>query len=272
MAGPYLACGAFLLVWVGAAAAMVWFLRREKQRRLHRFAASTAQQLGGSVSDVPLRLVPEIRFPFEGEQALIRLNRDRQAGGTVVEYELPTTQARILTLRPCGVLGRLIRFFRINVVETGDPGFDREWTVESNDAGFVQRFPDAEARAQARAIAAWVAPEPVTVSLAARRLKVETSRSFLQQPTLVPFVEACNQFARLVLVALGHAPASAQAIRFVEAPDASPAIGACQVCGDPVETDRVLCKRCRTPHHRECWEYLGGCSTFGCATRESVAG
>jgi hypothetical protein len=39
----------------------------------------------------------------------------------------------------------------------------------------------------------------------------------------------------------------------------------CQVCGSRIPAEgRVFCRRCRTPHHKDCWEYNGKCSTFGC--------
>lgn len=38
----------------------------------------------------------------------------------------------------------------------------------------------------------------------------------------------------------------------------------CLVCGEGLTIDLVYCRRCKTPHHRECWEYSGGCSTYGC--------
>jgi len=38
----------------------------------------------------------------------------------------------------------------------------------------------------------------------------------------------------------------------------------CPVCATAVEHDEVVCPRCQTPHHRECWEYTGGCAIFGC--------
>jgi Prokaryotic RING finger family 1 len=40
--------------------------------------------------------------------------------------------------------------------------------------------------------------------------------------------------------------------------------GECQVCGEKMETRVVFCARCRTPHHEECWSYVGQCSTYGC--------
>jgi hypothetical protein len=40
--------------------------------------------------------------------------------------------------------------------------------------------------------------------------------------------------------------------------------GECQVCGERMETRVVFCAKCRTPHHEECWTYVGQCSTYGC--------
>jgi hypothetical protein len=48
--------------------------------------------------------------------------------------------------------------------------------------------------------------------------------------------------------------------------EVSSAAGArCQVCGDDIENAGTVCTVCDTAHHRDCWEYLGSCSTYGCA-------
>lgn len=44
----------------------------------------------------------------------------------------------------------------------------------------------------------------------------------------------------------------------------------CGVCGDSLAREIVICRRCNTPHHLECWQYTGGCSTYGCGGRECV--
>ena len=38
----------------------------------------------------------------------------------------------------------------------------------------------------------------------------------------------------------------------------------CQICGEAILGEHVECRHCRTPHHEECWHYLGGCSTYAC--------
>lgn len=44
----------------------------------------------------------------------------------------------------------------------------------------------------------------------------------------------------------------------------------CMVCGEDVrEPAAVHCVKCNTPHHKECWEYIGRCSTYGCTSRRA---
>ena len=38
----------------------------------------------------------------------------------------------------------------------------------------------------------------------------------------------------------------------------------CRICGEELQSEIVICRRCQTPHHRDCWEYAGGCATYGC--------
>ncbi len=41
--------------------------------------------------------------------------------------------------------------------------------------------------------------------------------------------------------------------------------GTCQVCGVALAQGAVVgCRRCATPHHRDCWDFNGRCSTFAC--------
>ena len=46
--------------------------------------------------------------------------------------------------------------------------------------------------------------------------------------------------------------------------------GECPVCGT-VMAASVRCEACRTPHHSECWQYMGRCSTYACKGTRAVA-
>ena len=44
----------------------------------------------------------------------------------------------------------------------------------------------------------------------------------------------------------------------------------CPICSDEVMQDMVVCKRCKTPHCAECWEYNGKCATFACMEERCI--
>ena len=51
--------------------------------------------------------------------------------------------------------------------------------------------------------------------------------------------------------------------------DAGPPL--CKVCGQLIEAGpRMLCVKCKAPHHQDCWEFIGSCSIFGCNSKEGL--
>jgi hypothetical protein len=65
--------------------------------------------------------------------------------------------------------------------------------------------------------------------------------------------------------------AAAAGIEFIQSDEAQLIDDArCAVCRENLVHELVVCRRCNTPHHRECWEYGGGCSTYGCGSRDCV--
>lgn len=53
-------------------------------------------------------------------------------------------------------------------------------------------------------------------------------------------------------------PTTASAKQLVEA-------SICQVCGEALTGGRIVwCQDCGTPHHHDCWDFAGQCSTFAC--------
>lgn len=52
-------------------------------------------------------------------------------------------------------------------------------------------------------------------------------------------------------------------------------VALCPVCAELIGGDHVSCLKCDSPHHLECWEYIGCCATFGCGgsyhTRSDVS-
>lgn len=78
-----------------------------------------------------------------------------------------------------------------------------------------------------------------------------------------------------VPVAPSPPPAARPAVEILEVREKKPepdlpAVGSCQVCGTEMKTDVVTCRKCRTPHHRSCWNYMGKCTTYGCKEKNAT--
>ncbi len=79
-----------------------------------------------------------------------------------------------------------------------------------------------------------------------------------------------NEFTRN----LGHPPDVAKIILPPASPqaDSQLALNAarCPVCNDPFTAGHssVLCAKCRTPHHKDCWGEAGKCATYACGSKD----
>lgn len=56
-----------------------------------------------------------------------------------------------------------------------------------------------------------------------------------------------------------------------DTPDEETGSPVCKVCGDPISSgEAITCSVCNTPHHRDCWDYVGACSIYGCNGKVGV--
>jgi hypothetical protein len=98
------------------------------------------------------------------------------------------------------------------------------------------------------------------------RLSIARGRFVVETPALIRRGADLEEFTRLALELFDQALLTCgEGIEFVEHDQAQP-VGepVCPVCCGPIRSELVFCRRCRTPHHLECWRYNGGCSTYAC--------
>jgi hypothetical protein len=151
--------------------------------------------------------------------------------------------------------------------------FDREFVVQANDAEMARDFLDPVVRASIENLQRMVHPGGMLVSINPERLLVQIDRNLGQS------AEALAAAVREALVILNDLLDSVtrrmnQGIAIVEQSagweeDSGPPI--CKVCGEPIGEGAVItCAACNTPHHRDCWEYVGACSIYGCNGKVGV--
>lgn len=130
------------------------------------------------------------------------------------------------------------------------------YLLRASPAGFAARLFAVERRAElAVRLSELAAFGPLRVDLLRHGLVVEWE----------PLIERYDDRRRILQIAgslLDLIDGLGVGIVFVS--EAIAPIGVCEVCGTGMSQDLVRCRRCRTPHHRECWSYVGRCTTFGC--------
>ncbi len=158
------------------------------------------------------------------------------------------------------------------LVRVGEPVFDRGFVVQANDAEMARSFLSGAVRGAIMELQS-LAPMPagILVSINPERLLVQVDRNLASQPDSLLYAV----YLALAIhdgLQSGVSVRLSQGISIVEAgpahpEDAGPPI--CKVCGELIVDPGVICTTCRTPHHRDCWEFIGSCSIYGCSGKQS---
>jgi len=178
-------------------------------------------------------------------------------------FEAPVTGAYFLEAWPSGSPYPPLRVsMGGDGVSIGDPDFEAAYIVRADDPHFARSLLGPEAR---------ILIEEGRRIGAGGRLRINVDRHRLRVRKEEP-LSSPRDLAAFARVGLGllqrvrEAVESLQAVQYFDAP--MPASRPhCPVCAGEVIDRRVECRRCHTPHHRECWDYTGTCSVFACGER-----
>jgi hypothetical protein len=221
-----------------------------------------AQRLGGTVEGGAIRFqscgrTSRIEFAVAGPDGI---------PGTGVEMDVRGRSPGVLTIFPEGFGAAFLKFFGVQDVVVGDRDFDALYMVKSNPESLAHHLFSPERRARVVACVRSLSPYgSVLFDLGLNRLVVRVGAGLRREHEILSLAGAATEFLGYILET--EAPGD---IRWLESPEGKG--GQCQVCGTEMRDRIVLCARCRTPHHEECWLYLGECSTFACKERRYVSG
>jgi hypothetical protein len=155
-------------------------------------------------------------------------------------------------------------------VTTGESDFDRRMRVLGSDAAIVRTILDAPTRRAIIDLQELLANGHV-------HLSASSSRVFLRKRGVIRDLPDVSLFARLAdsvydrLLLVWEREIGIEILDEPAAPDGE--APKCQVCSHPIAPEsRVRCRRCRTPHHPDCWEFNGGCATFACGEKQVFKG
>ncbi len=156
-------------------------------------------------------------------------------------------------------------------VPAADPAFQRGYTIQANDPAIVDELLTDSVRTAIERLRKLCLPSGILISVNPERILVQIDRNLGgQADSLLAAVheslfvhdrllDAVQRRAREGIQILGAGPAESETH---EQPT-------CRVCGEPIAGAHVNCARCRTPHHADCWDFVGGCSVYGCQCKQS---
>jgi hypothetical protein len=158
------------------------------------------------------------------------------------------------------------------LVRLGDLEFDRAYVVQANDMEMARVFLTPAVRWSINNLARLGPPGGMLLSINPERLLLQVDRNLAVQAealfaavheTLQVHDQLCKSVAAQIHEGIAIVAAGAAAPE-----DAGPPV--CKVCGETIAPPSVLCESCKTPHHRDCWEFVGSCSIYGCSGKRSI--
>ena len=265
-----------------AGARSEWTLDSTRSRRigdpdlddLKRAFARFAEEREGRRLDRASYEGPRVAYFHGSTRAVLSLHVvPRDPGGderfTQIVYAAPAGWRHRLEIGPLApdeiVESSLAGMVR---VATGDNDFDRRTRVLSSDLPLARTVLDESARRALSDLRDLLGNGHAHLSASSSRIFIRKRGVVRDAPDLALFARLCDSLHDRLLLAWERE----NGIEILDEA-AAPAgeTSKCLVCSHPIAPDEhVRCRRCRTPHHPDCWEFNGGCATFACGEKHSL--
>jgi len=206
---------------------------------------------------IPFRL--EISYKGRGSYPEVR-----------VAARLPHRGPGTLHILPQNLRVAFLQLFGSQDLIVGNRDFDLKYVVRANPRSLVQILfaPDRRDRL-IRSIDRLTDLGAPTIDLNFHTLVIRARQNLADVYAVMSVVETAEEILEYLAVLPQESSLAEDGVQIEEV--RSSKTGECPVCGTFMEKDQVRCELCRTPHHSECWAYMGRCSTYACAGKRSVA-
>src|SRR5579859_1413040 len=222
------------------------------EERLRGFAAS----LRGTVLPGSLTVLPSIRFQVRGLAAWMEFSPGQEPG-TRLRVRIPQWTEGALKIVPASAARTVLGLLGTESCKVGDRLFDSHYRVEAHPVALVRRiFTTERAGEVVETVRRFHGCPGFSLSLKPGWLEIQIRECLKELPVVLGMERAASDFVGYLL---GVDDPGMVWGEVVERPT-----GRCPICTTELREPLVRCERCRSPHHRECWDYLGRCATFGC--------
>lgn len=242
----------------------MWFLARKEAAGLRKAWAPIAQALGGRIDLADASFI-SLEYKVRGRRAELSQERGDHSSASVMISVEGVSPGTFSIHRQVATPDLLDRIFAGQDLTIGDAKFDREFVIKARPESLASRIFAPERRAAVietvRRLGGFSSP---WIHLS--REALEISVRYEHNPDqLLELAAIAEEFLEHLLNLKPGDGIHWDNVR-IEAG------GICSVCGTEMTLQLVRCRKCKTPHHRDCWVYAGKCSTFACGERRSVQG
>jgi hypothetical protein len=220
----------------------------------------------GQMHDRQLFESPKVSFAYHGSRALLSIYESSEATPqlyTQLTFTMPAGWEHRLEVFPQRYREDDVKYLNVDDIRVGDPEFDPRYVVKSESERFAKEYLDGKSRQAVEDLRNLLGNDRILVSVNSSRLMVRKQSVLASLDDLTAFAElSCALYDRL---AVFWQRESGIEILDDAPPEEAVNDPVCQVCGARIPADnRVYCRRCRTPHHKDCWEFNQRCSTYAC--------
>jgi hypothetical protein len=253
----------FWILIIVAVVAGIFFFHWMQSQALDDTYRRVATRFGGQSGKGGVFGRPYLHFHHAG--TFVRVDIHSTGGKsptyyTQVHFAWPDSHARC-EIYPERFTSRVGKMLGMTDVEIGSPDFDRDFIITGNSPRDLRDLLTPQLQAAIYRLRQMQGNDYVYVSIGGGRLLVKKLGLMRSDAALIDYIEAVLD---LHACALGGAAAG---IEIMGVATLEPSEVVCQICGESITHELVHCRRCKTPHHEDCWEYFGGCSTFGCGEK-----
>ena len=255
----------------------VVFVRQEQQReQLNEAYRVVAYRRDGSLTTDDSASRPSVQFRYGKTRVLLDIyatGREQVEYFTQLHCGWPEEHLR-LEVFPARWIGSPLNSLERHLIGKlrgaqdiliGSPEFDRDYIIRGNDEKRIAALLTRPVQASINNLRQFLGNDDIYVGAKANTLLIKKRSLICKASTLDRFVTLGLAFYDEI-VGLRE-----DGIEIVDQRESAFSLHTshpiCQICGETITTDAVLCRSCQTPHHSDCWLYCGVCSTYGCGER-----
>jgi hypothetical protein len=259
------------VVWLLIFAAIAFFVlvaQSHQSNALHEAYRRVAQLYDGRIGPrAGLFTRPSLSFDHRG--APVRVDIYRTGGKnsrsyTQVHLVWPdgTTRCEVYPERFSSRLGKMLG---MTDVEIGSPEFDHDFILTGSSARQLRELLTPDVQQAIYRLRRMLLNDDIFISIGHGRMLVKKLGLIRSDALLAEYISAALDLYDCMGGAGSHG------VEFLNGAPADPTKDVvCQICGEVIIEELVHCRRCKTPHHEDCWQYFGGCSTFGCGEKRYI--